>query len=434
MPAGMSWGRWPRYQQHLVSLRSRFDPLPDSAPMLPYGNGRSYGDVCLNSGGSLLVTRGLDRFIAFDADSGILECEAGVLLSDIIDLVLPLGWFPAVTPGTAFVTVGGAIANDVHGKNHHRAGSFGHCVLGLELLRSTGEVFRCSADECQELFQATIGGLGLTGLILTARLKLRPVASPWIVGDSQRFSSLSEFLALAASSEGGYEYTVAWIDCSRKRRLGRGIFMRGNHAERIGGNAALVRRRPLRLRFTPPVSPINGLTVALFNEYYYRRAAAQTTQDCRHYGSYLYPLDRILEWNRVYGPRGFFQYQCVLPPAEAPAALAEILQQIARSGQGSFLSVLKQFGDMQSLGMLSFPRPGVTFALDFPNRGASTLALLDCLDDITRGARGAVYPAKDARMSPAAFREYFPAWERFQGYVDPKFSSSFWRRVADGVA
>jgi FAD/FMN-containing dehydrogenase len=402
--------------------------------MLPYGNGRSYGDVCLNAGGSLLVTQGLDRFIAFDAVSGILECEAGVLLSDIIDLVLPVGWFPVVTPGTAFVTVGGAIANDVHGKNHHRAGSFGHCVLSLELLRSNGEVLRCSAVECREWFQATIGGLGLTGLILTARLKLRRVAGPWIVGDSQRFSNLSEFLALASSSDSGYEYTVAWIDCSRKQRLGRGLFMRGNHAEGIGGNADLVNRRPLRFRFTPPVSLINGLTVALFNEFYYRRGAAQTPEACWHYGSYLYPLDRILEWNRVYGPRGFFQYQCVLPLGEAPAALSEILSQIARSGQGSFLSVLKLFGDIQSRGLLSFARPGVTFALDFPNRGASTLALLDSLDTITRSAHGAVYPAKDARMSPAAFRDYFPAWEHFQRYVDPKFSSSFWRRVTDGVA
>src|ERR1017187_9270424 len=197
MSAGISWGRWPRYQQDLVPLRSRFDALPDSAPMLPHGNGRSYGDVCLNAGGSLLITRGLDRFMAFDAVGGILECEAGVLLSDIIDLVLPRGWFPAVTPGTAFVTVGGAIANDVHGKNHHRAGSFGHHLLSLELQRSDGQILRCSADEHQERFHATIGGLGLTGLILTARLKLRRVAGPWIVGDSQRFASLPEFFALA---------------------------------------------------------------------------------------------------------------------------------------------------------------------------------------------------------------------------------------------
>jgi FAD/FMN-containing dehydrogenase len=433
MSAGISWGRWPRYQQHLVPLRSRFDALPDSAPMLPHGNGRSYGDVCLNAGGSLLITRGLDRFMAFDAVGGILECEAGVLLSDIIDLVLPRGWFPAVTPGTAFVTVGGAIANDVHGKNHHRAGSFGHHLLSLELQRSDGQILRCSADEHQEWFHATIGGLGLTGLILTARLKLRRVAGPWIVGDSQRFASLPEFFALASSSDSDYEYTVAWIDCSRKRGIGRGLFMRGNHTERIGGTANIARRHPLRIPFTPPISPITGLTVALFNEFYYRRGAAQSSGAYWHYEGYLYPLDGILEWNRIYGPNGFFQYQCVLPLAEAPAALSEILTQIARSGQGSFLSVLKQFGNIRSLGLMSFARPGVTLALDFPNRGALTLALLDSLDTITRSAHGAVYPAKDARMSAAAFRDYFPAWEHFRRYVDPKFSSSFWRRVTEGV-
>jgi len=415
-------------------LRSRFDPLPELSPVLPYGNGRRYGDVCLNSGGTLLTTRGLDRFIAFDPVSGILECEAGVLLKDIIEFALPKGWLPAVTPGTAFVTVGGAIANDVHGKNHHRAGSFGHHVLSLELLRSDGEILQCSAHNNQEWLVATIGGLGLTGLIRTARLQLRSAAGPWITGNSQRFASLSDFFALAGNSDGAYEYTVAWIDCSRRQGIGRGIFMRGNHSERTGDTPWATRRRPIRLRFTPPISPITGLTVALFNQLYYRRGAAQRSEACWHYESYLYPLDRILDWNRIYGPRGFFQYQCVLPLGEASEALPEILSQIASSGQGSFLSVLKQFGNIQSLGLLSFARPGVTLALDFPNRGASTLALLDSLDAITRSAHGAVYPAKDARMSAAAFREYFPAWEYFQRYVDPNFSSSFWRRVTGGAA
>jgi FAD/FMN-containing dehydrogenase len=434
MPAGTSWGRWPRYQQRLVPMRSRFDALPDLAPLLPYGNGRSYGDVCLNAGGTLLMTRALDRFIAFDPVSGVLECEAGVMLNDIIALVLPQGWFPAVTPGTAFVTVGGAIANDVHGKNHHRAGSFGHHVLSLELLRSDGQILRCSADENREWLLATIGGLGLTGLIVTARLQLRPAGGPWIVGDSQRFASLAEFFMLAASSDSAYEYTVAWIDCSSRQDIGRGIFMRGNHSDRTGGTPNATRRGPLRLPFTPPISPITGCTVALFNKLYYRRGAAQTSEAYWDYETYLYPLDRIRDWNRIYGPRGFFQYQCVLPRAEASAALSEILARIASSGQGSFLSVLKQFGDIPSLGMMSFARPGVTLALDFPNRGASTLALLDSLDTITRSVHGAVYPAKDARMSAAAFREYFPAWEYFQRYVDPNFSSSFWRRVTEATA
>jgi FAD/FMN-containing dehydrogenase len=429
MTQSASWGRWPRHEQSMVPLYSRFDALPDAAPMLPYGNGRSYGDVCQNEGGTLLDTRALDRFIAFDDERGILDCEAGVLLSQIIDCFAPRGWFPAVTPGTAFVTVGGAIANDVHGKNHHRAGTFGHHVMGFELLRSDGQVLQCSAHQGAEWFAATLGGLGLTGLIRRARLQLRRIDSPWIAGDSQRFATLEEFFALSAASDADHEYTVAWLDCaSGGARLGRGVFLRGNHAA-AGSAGPTAVPRPWRLAVTPPVSPINGLTVRTFNELYFRRPGAQRQSALWHYGRFLYPLDGVRDWNRMYGPRGFFQYQCVLPEPDAHAALRAMLQRIAHSGQGSFLSVLKQFGDRPSLGLLSFPRPGVTLALDFPNRGADTLGLLDALDAITRAAGGAVYPAKDARMSAAAFRQYFPAWAQLAQYVDPKFSSSFWRRV-----
>jgi FAD/FMN-containing dehydrogenase len=436
MTAGISWGCWPRYQHRIVPLKNRFEPLPDLPPLLPFGNGRSYGDVCLNAGGTLLATRSLDRLIAFDPATGILECEAGVLLSEIIELLLPRGWFPAVSPGTAFVTVGGAIANDVHGKNHHRVGSFGHHVLGFELLRSNGEVLQCSADGHSDWFRATIGGLGLTGLIRKVRLRLRPVASPWIAGDSQRFASLDEFFELTAASDGEYEYTVAWLDCaSRGSNRGRGVFMRGNHAPApaaIAGTATVRQPRSrwtLRVPLTPPISPFCRASVQLLNSLYYHRRAAQRSHVLWHYQDFHFPLDRILEWNRLYGPRGFFQYQCALPDAEARAALADMLELIACAQQGSCLSVLKKFGTMPSLGLMSFARPGVTLALDFPNRGARTLQLLESLDAITREAGGAVYPAKDARMSASSFRRYFPAWEEFQRYIDPKFSSSFWRRV-----
>jgi FAD/FMN-containing dehydrogenase len=412
----------------MLSLVSRFEPLPDAAPMLPYGNGRSYGDVCQNAHGTLLGTRALDRFIGFDDASGVLECEAGVLLSEINQTFVPRGWFPHVTPGTAFVTVGGAIANDVHGKNHHRAGTFSHHLLGFELLRSDGQVLQCTSSQNREWFAASIGGLGLTGLIRRARLQLRRVGGPAIAGDSQRFDSLDDFFALSAASDRDYEYTVAWLDCaSRDARLGRGVFMRGNHVPGALPGTAVPRQSSLP--FTPPVSPINGFTVRAFNELYFRRPSAQTPYARWDYQSFLYPLDRILEWNRIYGPRGFFQYQCVLPERESRAVLPEMLQRIAASGQGSFLTVLKQFGDRPSLGLLSFARPGVTLALDFPNRGEATLRLLDALDALTRAAGGAVYPAKDARMAPQAFQQYFPAWQKFTQYIDPKFSSSFWRRV-----
>jgi len=398
--------------------------------MLPYGNGRSYGDVCLNDGGALLLTRGLDRFISLDPDTGIIECEAGVLLSEIIELALPHGWFPAVTPGTALVTVGGAIANDVHGKNHHRTGSFGHHVIGFELQRSDGQILHCGPEHNPDWFAATVGGLGLTGLIRTVRLQLRRVPGPWMAGDSRRFRTLDEFFALAAQSDHDYEYTVAWLDCaSAGAKLGRGVFMRANHQAHP---RALPRRKsPRRLPLTPPVSPINGLTVRMFNELYFHRPAAQRPHALWHYQPFLYPLDVILEWNRIYGPRGFFQYQCVLPGSEREqdAALQDMLRRISGSGLGSFLAVLKKFGDIPSPGLMSFPRPGVTLALDFPNTGANTLRLLEELDAITRAAGGAVYPAKDARMSAAAFQQYFPRWQQLHRFIDPKFSSSFWRRV-----
>jgi FAD/FMN-containing dehydrogenase len=397
--------------------------------MLPYGNGRSYGDVCQNQDGVLLATRGLDRFIAFDAATGILECEAGVLLSEIIDLVLPAGWFLPVTPGTCFVTVGGAIANDVHGKNHHRTGTFSHHVLEFELLRSDGQVLRCTPQHNRDWFSATAGGLGLTGLIRCAKLQLRRVPGPWIRGDSMRFATLGEFFALAHQSDADHEYTVAWLDCGAGRsKLGRGIFIRGNHAS---SDRRPPSGSPLRMPVTPPISLVNGLTLPIFSRLYFHSPAAQQRDALWHFQPFFYPLDRVLHWNRIYGPQGFFQYQCVVPEQCAEESLAQMLELIARCGLGSFLVVLKLFGQIPSTGLMSFPRPGATLALDFPNRGARTLALLESLDAVTRSAGGAVYPAKDARMSAASFRQYFPQWERFQAYIDPQFSSSFWRRVVE---
>jgi FAD/FMN-containing dehydrogenase len=425
--AGTSWGRLRHSSQRIVALSSRFDRSWPAGPLLPYGNGRSYGDVCLNDGGTLLATRGLDRFVSFDPLTGIVECEAGVLLNHLIELVLPSGWFPAVTPGTSLVSIGGAIANDVHGKNHHRAGSFGNHVLEFDLRRSDGRLLRCCPDENPDWFDATIGGLGLTGLIEKATLQLRRIPGPWIQGDSRRFAHLREFFSLARDSDVRYEYTVAWLDCSaRGPQMGRGIFMRGNHVSETRSAPSATR---LRIPFTPPFSLVNSLSLRLFNWLYFHRARAQAADALWHFRPFFYPLDGIGDWNRMYGPAGFFQYQCVIPEVDAEGALTEMIRRIGREGTGSFLAVLKLFGAVPSRGMLSFSRPGATLALDFPNRGDRTLSLLESLDEITRGAGGAVYPAKDARMSPASFRAYFPAWERFRAFVDPQFSSSFWRRV-----
>jgi FAD/FMN-containing dehydrogenase len=431
--AGRSWGRYPVTTEKVVALTDRHAPLPKSdLPVLPLGNARSYGDSCLNDGGVLLAARGLDHFIAFDPASGVLTCEAGVLFSEILDLAVPQGWFLPVTPGTRFVTIGGAIANDVHGKNHHRAGTFGHHVLAFELLRTDGTRLRCTPTENADWFAATVGGLGLTGVVTWATIQLRRIAGPWMSAENHRFGNLSEFFELSRASDRDYEYTVSWIDCvASGKALGRGLFSRANHAPASPDSRPAAGSRTLGVPFTPPISLINPLSLRAFNQLYYHRQRKSVVHATTHYQPFFYPLDSIANWNRIYGPRGFLQYQCVVPPEAAEATMAELVSNISAGGAGSFLAVLKQFGDKPSLGMLSFPRPGATLALDFPNGGAPTLALLDRLDAIVDAVGGAVYPAKDARMSGEHFRRYFPQWEAFSRFVDPGISSSFWRRVTE---
>lgn len=425
-----SWGRWPHATQNAVRLNDRFAPLPlFEGHALPRGNGRSYGDVCLDDGGTLLDARGLDRFIAFDPTTGVLRCEAGVLLGTILDLLVPLGWFLPVVPGTRFVTVGGAIANDVHGKNHHTVGSFGCHVRSFELLRSDGTRRTCSLQENVDWFAASVGGLGLTGLIAWAELQLRRVPGEWFDTETRRFGRLDDFFELSEESAHGFEYTVAWVDCvARGESLGRGVFSRGNHCAAPPG-VRPPRDSGLRMPLTPPFSLVNGPTLRAFNWQHFHRAPKSMRRSAQHYRPWLFPLDGIRDWNRMYGPQGFLQYQCVLPPAEARDGVRELLDRIAASGSGSFLAVLKQFGATESRGLLSFPRPGTTLALDFAHHGRATFELLDELDTIVAEAGGAVYPAKDARMPGARFRRYFPAWQAFSDFIDPAFSSGFWRRV-----
>ncbi|WP_295384906.1 FAD-binding oxidoreductase [uncultured Thiodictyon sp.] len=425
-----SWGRYPQATPALVTrLTDRRAPLPPSDhPRLVYGNGRSYGDVCLNDGGEVLLARGLDRFIAFGAATGVLRAEAGVLLSEVLDLAVPRGWFLAVTPGTRFVTLGGAVANDVHGKNHHRAGTFGCHVRALELVRSDGSRRECSPTQSPDWFAATIGGLGLTGLIAWVEIQLSRIPGPWLHAESRRFSALAEFFPLSEAADRRDEFTVAWVDCAaRGANLGRGILLKGSFAPVAAGRGTPPKAHGrLSVPVTPPFSLINRLTLDAFNALYYRKPE---DAGLTHYAPFFYPLDGIGHWNRIYGPKGFLQYQCVLPPAVAEPALRELLARIARSGEGSFLAVLKRFGGRVSPGLLSFPRPGVTIALDFPFKGQATLRLLDTLDAVVAAAGGALYPAKDARMGPAMFRRSFPALERFMTFVDRGFSSGFWRRA-----
>ena len=426
-----SWGRYPKSSPAAIFHRHWQDEaLPEGeTSLLPFGNGRSYGDSCLNNGGALLDMRGLNRILSFDRCTGILRCETGVLLADILTLVVPMGWFLPVTPGTRFVTVGGAIANDVHGKNHHRTGTFGQHILRLALQRSDLGTVMCSPEINAELFSATIGGLGLTGVILWAELQLRPVANAGVASETIRFSNLDEFFTLSSESDKDYEYTVAWIDClAQGTSLGRGLFMRGNHAApqpTPPSPAKNTRSFPIEL----PFPLVNAVSLRAFNALYYRKQLARVRRAITHYEPFFYPLDGILHWNRMYGRQGFFQFQCVVPTHSAKEAIRELLHAIAAARSGSFLAVLKVFGDKPSPGLLSFPRPGATLALDFPNQGQRTLDLLSNLGTIVAAAGGAVYPAKDAGMLGGHFRLYFPHWAEFQQYVDPRFSSSFWRRV-----
>lgn len=425
-----SWGRYPKTRAVARPLHWADDPLPigPGERVLPYGNGRSYGDSCLNDGGVSLCTRELHHLRAFDRGTGVLRIEAGALLSEILDVIVPAGWFLPVTPGTKFVTIGGAVANDIHGKNHHVAGCMGNHVRALELVRSSGERLRCSPTENAALFAATIGGLGLTGLITWVELQLLRIDGPFIETDNVVLHGLDEFFAVSAESA-SWPYTVAWIDSvARGSRLGRGIFFRGRHAEGAGAQ----RRAPfgglLRVPFTLPPGLLNRHTIRAFNTVVGTAWRQQAGHPGRaHYEPFFYPLDAVGAWNRIYGPGGLMQYQCVVPRQHGHA-IKELLDEVARAS-GSFLTVLKIFGDQPSPGMLSFPRPGITLNLDFPFEGPATLALCERLDAVVRAADGALYPAKDARMPPDMFARSFPRLAEFLPHVDPRFSSSFWRRV-----
>ena len=429
-----SWGRYPQTAQSAVVVHWRTLPLPiprdSQRTFLPFGNGRSYGDVCLNSGGVLLDARGLDRFISFDSAEGVLRCESGVLLSEILALTVPRGWFPPVVPGTRFVTIGGAIANDIHGKNHHSAGTFGCHVRCLELLRSDGQRLRCSPSENPEWFRATVGGLGLTGLILWAEIALKRIDNPMMEVETVRYGQLDDFFALSMESDEKYEYTVAWVDSmARGKHLGRGHFIRANHAA-PGSTQLSAPRYQASMAVDLPFSLVNRTSARIFNTVYYRKQVRKQSTGLTHYDPFFFPLDQLQHWNRLYGPRGFHQYQCLLPLSSAGRnALREIFTRGARGGIECFFSVLKVFGTHQSPGLLSFPRTGVTVTVDLCHRGERTLRLLDDFDEVVRTAGGAVYPAKDARMSGASFRQYFPQYLELEPFRDPQFNSSFWRRL-----
>ncbi|MEP2705702.1 MAG: FAD-binding oxidoreductase [Roseibium sp.] len=397
---------------------------------LPFGNGRSYGDSCLNAAGHTILAQSNNRILSFDPETGKLEAEAGVLLSEIIAHVAPHGWFPAVVPGTQFVTLGGAIANDIHGKNHHKRGTFGCHVLDIHLDRSDAPNCPQKLEQNTELFDATIGGMGLTGLIRTATIQLMPIDASQISQVTTRFENLETYFELAAAADERHEYAVAWIDSlSKGKQFGRGHLIAGDHAE-AGTFPQSRAKAAISVPFKPFITPLQGPFLRLFNEIYFRGAPAGTSTKTEQFDKFFFPLDRLGHWNRLYGPRGLHQHQSVLPEAGGFEAVKSLLECTHISGQGSFLTVLKRFGAIPSPGFMSFPRPGYTLTLDFPDKGKVTLDLLQKLDDITLSMGGAINPYKDRRMTPETFAASFPQWRKLEALRDPALCSDFWTRTA----
>jgi len=404
------WGRYPRIRAEgccFGDLKVLRECLERDGDRIVYGLGRSYGDSALNA--KVLFSGKFNRILDFDPSRGVVVCEAGVTLEDLIRVFLPRGWFLKVTPGTKYVTVGGAVASDVHGKNHHGEGTFTESVLELELLLPDGSAVRCDREENRELFLATCGGMGLTGVILTATLKLRPVQSAYIRETVLRAENLEEVFALFERHRSA-TYSVAWIDClAEGRTRGRSLLMLGEHAD--SGRLALPAPSSRSVPFSFPRFALNRRSVALFNHFYYNRSPAPVEGRLVHLDSFFYPLDAILHWNRMYGRKGFTQYQLALPAEGAFDGLREVLRRVSRWGLGSFLAVLKALGPAND-NLLSFPLEGYTLALDFKIQ-RKLFPLLEELDRIVLDYGGRLYLAKDARMSAAVFRRGYPRWEEF---------------------
>jgi FAD/FMN-containing dehydrogenase len=438
-PPFESWGRYPAYDATLKPLHWQGDFPAAIAGVhtgaLAVGMGRSYGDVCLLKDGTLLPTTSMDRLLAFDTATGLLTAEAGITLAQILAFAVPRGFFLPVTPGTKYVTLGGAIANDIHGKNHHVAGTFGSHVTQFELVRSDGTRLHCSPTENPDYYAATIGGLGLTGVITWAQLRMKPIVTRMIDYQGIQFHGIDEFLELTQQAA-NVEYTVSWIDCtSTGKNFMRGVFMQGDHSQ-VPAPLKPSAKPKLVFPFELPGFALNRMSVGAFNALYFHKQMKPRVSALQDYEPFFYPLDIALHWNKMYGKRGLLQFQYAMPWEHAREGTVAVLQEVAKSGLASFLAVLKVFGDVPSPGMMSFPKPGITLALDFPIKPEKSFALFDRLAAMTLEFGGRLYPAKDARMTAPQFQAFYPQWETFARYKDPALTSSFWERVTgeQGVA
>jgi len=407
-----SWGQYPRIDSSVIKplntlqIENALENAPEGS-IIPRGLGRSYGDSALAD--HVLDLTSMDHFIGFDEDKGTLTCEAGVSLAEILDTFVPVGWFLPVTPGTKFVTVGGAIASDVHGKNHHVQGCFSDHVIEIKIFTISSGLVICSREINSELFYASCGGMGLTGIIVEATFKLIPVKSSLINETTIKAKNLEEALKLFETYR-RTTYSVAWIDClSTGNALGRSLLMIGEHAD--AGELKSGKSGKLAIPFDMPGFFLNQYSVQAFNFLYYNRVRQKASERLVHYEPFFYPLDGIHQWNRLYGKNGFTQYQFVLPRAAGLEGMSTVLKRIADSKRGSFLAVLKVFG-ADNRNYLSFPMEGYTLALDF-KLDQGLFDLLDELDEIVRDYGGRVYLTKDVRMSEAMFKQSYPDWEKF---------------------
>jgi FAD/FMN-containing dehydrogenase len=406
------WGNYPVVEAQEIApadnaaIVAAITDNSDGTSLIPRGLGRSYGDSSLAA--RMLNTRNLDNFIDFDAGSGVLTCAAGVSLATILQVFVPRGWFLPVTPGTKYVTVGGAIASDVHGKNHHLDGCFSQHVVSMQVATPAEGVVTCSPTANSELFHTTAGGMGLTGVILQASIRLKRIRSAMLHETTMKARNLEEALELFEAHQAS-SYSVAWIDClSSGNALGRSLVSLGEHAD--DGKLEVAAKTLVSVPVNMPAFLLNQYSIKAFNELYYQRIRQRVQTRVCHYESFFYPLDGIAHWNRLYGKAGFVQYQFVVPLAAGLEGIRAVLKRIAQSRRGSFLAVLKVFGEGNA-NPLSFPTGGYTLALDF-KVASGVFALLDELDAIVLSYGGRIYLTKDARLSAATFRRCYPQWEK----------------------
>ena len=416
-----NWGNYPVMdsdEESFVFAGQLAELVKKEQSFIPRGNGRCYGDASLSE--RTISTLKFDKILSFDTNAGIFECQSGITLDQILTVIVPQGWFLPVTPGTKFITIGGALGSDVHGKNHHVDGSISNHVIEIEVVLASGGAIICSPDNYPDLFEATLGGMGLTGIISRVVLKLKKIETSYIRQKQIKAANLQELIGLF-DEYNTYTYSVAWIDCLKKgEHFGRSILMLGEHAllneldgDKKKGPLTLPKNKQIVFPFNMPSWVLNKFTVKAFNFLYYGKNFKKEINNIVSYEPFFYPLDKVLHWNRGYGKNGFIQYQFVLP-LDAKQGLIEILQKISDEGLGSFLAVLKVFGKQES--MISFPKEGYTLALDFPVR-KGLMPFLDELDGLVLKYNGRLYMSKDARMKPEVLTAGYPGLEKFKSII-----------------